>query len=101
MRKILTAAIFTLALTGFAVSAAPEAEAASIINPSKAAIVDVVNDMSAVQQVRGSNRYKEQMRFHLLQGKRGDGAALRQIGFHYAKGWGVIRVICRIEKMSI
>jgi hypothetical protein len=75
MRKILTAAIFTLALTGLAVSAAPEAEAASIINPSKAAIVDVVNDMSAVQQVRGSNRYKEQMRFHLLQGKRGDGAA--------------------------
>ena len=54
MRKILTAAIFTLALTGLAVSAAPEAEAASIINPSKAAIVDVVNDMSAVQQVRGS-----------------------------------------------
>ena len=53
MRKILTAAIFTLTLTGLAVSAAPEAEAASIINPSKAAIVDVVNDMNAVQQVRG------------------------------------------------
>ena len=41
--------------------------------------------------MRGSNRYKEQLRFHLRQGKRGDGDALRQVGFHYAKGWGVIR----------
>ncbi len=38
-----------------------------------------------------SNRYKEQLRRNLFKGRHGDAYALRQIGFHYAKGWGVIR----------
>ena len=38
-----------------------------------------------------SNRYKEQIRLNLFKGQHGDAYALRQIGFHYAKGWGVIR----------
>jgi hypothetical protein len=96
MQRFLTTAIFASTLAAFAfvlaLAAAPGARAASVPGPAKAVIIDVVRDMSAVWQVRGgSNRYKDQIRRHLHQGRRGDARALRQLGFHYAKGWGVIR----------
>ena len=39
----------------------------------------------------GVNRYKDQIRRFLHLARNGDAYALRQIGFHYARGWGVIR----------
>lgn len=73
-----------------AVIASPGARAASAVGKTTA-VIDVVGDMSHFVPVRGSNRYKEQIRRHLRAGQRGDGEALRNLGFHYAKGWGVIR----------
>lgn len=91
MRKILAAAAFALAVPGLVFTAAPAVRAASILSPAKTVVVDVIADMGAIHQVRGSNRYKEQLRTYLHLGENGDGHALRQVGFHYAKGWGVIR----------
>lgn len=92
MRKILATAAFALAVPGLVLTAAPEAKAASLLNPSKRVIVDVIADLGDVHQVRNrSNPYKEQLRTYLRHGQNGDSHALRQIGFHYAKGWGVIR----------
>lgn len=91
MNRILIAAISSLVVAGLVVTAAPAVRAASALSPAKTLVIDVLSDMSAVQEVRGSNRYKEQLRRYLHLGQRGDGAALRQVGFHYAKGWGVIR----------
>lgn len=90
MRKFIAITILAGALGGVALLASPDAKAASVVSVAETAIVDVVQDMSLIHQVR-SNRYKEQMRHHLQMGRRGDAYALRQIGFHYAKGWGVIR----------
>lgn len=91
MHKYLTAVLFTAAVGGMVVLTAPGAKAASAISVAETAIIDVVEDMSQIQQVRGSNRYKEQIRRHLRIGRGGDADALRQLGFFYAKGWGVIR----------
>ncbi len=91
MRKFLAAALFAAILGGMVLMAGPGAKAASAISLSETAIIDVVRDMSQIHQVRGANRYKEQIRQHLHMGRRGDAYALRQIGFYYAKGWGVIR----------
>ena len=91
MRKYLTAILFTAAVGGMVLVTAPGARAASAVSVAETAIIDVVDDMSQIQQVRGSNRYKEQIRRHLRIGRGGDADALRQLGFFYAKGWGVIR----------
>ena len=91
MNKFLAIAVIAAAFGGFTLLTAPGARAASAISVAETAIIDVVSDMSAVQQVRGSNRYKEQIRNHLRLGRQGDAYALRQLGFFYAKGWGVIR----------
>lgn len=90
MRIFLTIALVALALTGLAVIADPGAR-------SEAAALDASRHSGEVQLAQllrekgASNRYKEQIRRNLFKGRHGDGAALRQIGFHYAKGWGVIR----------
>lgn len=90
MRIVLTAALFALALAGFTAVAGPGARA-------EGAAVEAAPGGGEVQlaqllRERGaSNRYKEQIRLNLFKGQHGDAYALRQIGFHYAKGWGVIR----------
>jgi len=91
MQRIFTAALLIAGFVGLVFAAAPGARAASVIAAGETAIIDVVNDMSHIQQVRGSNRYKEQIRHHLLLGRQGDAYSLRQLGFFYSKGWGVIR----------
>ncbi len=77
MNRILIAAISSLVVAGLVVTAAPAVRAASALSPAKTVVIDVLSDMSAVQEVRGSNRYKEQLRRYLHLGQRGDGAALR------------------------
>jgi len=90
MRIFLTIALVALALTGLAVIAGPGAR-------SETAALEASRHSGEVQLAQllrekgASNRYKEQIRQNLFKSRRGDAAALRQIGFHYAKGWGVIR----------
>ncbi|MDA0229065.1 MAG: hypothetical protein O3B21_02640 [Proteobacteria bacterium] len=90
MYKILAISVFAGVFGGIALLATPGANAATAISLSETAVIDVAQDMSLIHQVR-SNRYKEQMRHHLQMGRRGDANALRQLAFHYSKGWGVIR----------
>ncbi len=90
MHRFLAAALFAVAFAGVILIAGPGARA-------ETAIIEVSRDMGEIQlaqilRERGaSNRYKERIRRNLHMGRRGDANALRQIGFHYAKGWGVIR----------
>ena len=91
MRIDLSAALFALAFAGLAAAIAgpgARAEGAAI----EAAQGGGEIELAQLLRERGaSNRYKEQIRSNLFKGQRGDAYALRQIGFHYAKGWGVIR----------
>ena len=87
MRKFIAITILAGALGGVALLASPDAKAASVVSVAETAIVDVVQDMSLIHQVR-SNRYKEQMRHHLQMGRRGDAYALRQISLSLRQGVG-------------
>ena len=90
MHRFLAAALFAVAFAGVILIAGPGARA-------ETAIIEVSRDMGEIQlaqllRERGaSNRYKERIRRNLHMGRRGDAYALREIGFHYAKGWGVMR----------
>ena len=90
MHRFLAAALFAIALAGVALMAGPGARA-------ETAIIEVVRDMGKIQLAQIwrerdiTNCYLERIRRYLHMGRRGDAYALREIGFHYSKGWGVIR----------
>ncbi len=90
MRIFLITALVALALTGLAAIAGPGARADTVALEA-ARHSGEVQLAQLLREKGASNRYKEQIRQNLFKGQRGDGGALRQIGFHYAKGWGVIR----------
>lgn len=90
MRIFLTTAVVALALTGLAITTGPGARA-EMAAPEASRHSGEVQIAQVVREKGASNRYKEQLRRNLFKGQHGDAAALRQIGFHYAKGWGVIR----------
>lgn len=90
MRIFLATALVALTLTGLAVIGSPGARGETAAHEGSRHSGDV--QLAQLLREQGaSNRYKEQIRQNLFKGPRGDAAALRQIGFHYAKGWGVIR----------
>ena len=90
MHRFLAAALFAIALAGVALMTGPGARA-------ETAIIEVVRDMGKIQLAQIwrerdiTNCYLERIRRYLHMGRRGDAYALREIGFHYSKGWGVIR----------
>jgi len=90
MRITFTTAVFVLALTGLAFTPGlgTRGEAAANEVSRQSGEVQVAQNL---REKGASNRYKEQLRRNLLKGQHGDAAALRQVGFHYSKGWGVIR----------
>ena len=91
MRKFLITAVFASALGGLVLLAGPSARAASDKGSAETAIINVARDMSEIRPGAGANRYQEQIRQYLHLGRRGDAYALREIGFYYSKGWGVLR----------
>ena len=96
MRVSLAAALFALPLVGMVLLAGPRtaAAAAAAAETVTAAAPRAGGEIQLAQILRergASNRYKERLRRHLFRGQHGDAYALRQIGFYYAKGWGVIR----------
>ena len=90
MRIFLTTALVELALSTLTVITGPGArgETAAHVGSRDSGEFQLAQ---LFREKGTSNRYKEQIRRNLLEGRHGDAAALRQIGFHYAKGWGVIR----------
>ena len=96
MHRFLAAALFAIALAGVALMAGPGARA-------ETAIIEVVRDMGKIQLAQIwrerdiTNCYLERIRRYLHMGQRGDAYALREIGFHYSKGWGVIRDLTKAD----
>jgi len=81
-------------LTAVALGAGTAMFATSYTAPAQAqsaALIDVKSDVAEKRLVRGSNRYRDQVRQYLHRARRGDAYALRQLGFYYQKGWGVYR----------
>ena len=92
MRVSLVAALFALPLAGMVILAGPRpataAETATTAAPRAGGEIQLAQ---ILREKGASNRYKERLRRHIFRGRHGDAYALRQIGFYYAKGWGVIR----------
>ncbi len=90
MGKFSTALITALALASMLFTAEPIA----LAEPVPAEISRDNGEITLAQALRergASNRYQERIRLHLHMARQGDAASLREIGFYYAKGWGVIR----------